>query len=442
MVFFDFLRVHQNCISKEWDGGWNNSPCANFNDVQILSKTSVSRNQSASSGGKRKGSLNVLLDVYEKGTTNHLFSYTTNSLAASWMALYNPMYVREVTGNDQRLRVIWMRASGESFLNIYSSAHTGTDWMASIADTTTLAEIAIPGTHDSGAFDSSRACECQSDSPIQQLESGVRSFDFRIVCTTIKTGTDELYLVHGDIGGFGCTFDYAHVVRDYLEGFRDFLKEHPTETIMIHVKKESDADCITLYTYVCYDCSQEVGLVLGDLLVEMEASGLQIIKDYDTFPTLGDARGKVLIFHEPSVADCCDYPIALDWSSETMRQEVHWGDSGAKFIIQDAYKNTSSHKWDIVEGLLAEASQHTDPQALYYNYTSCVAPGAPNPAGEAENINEWLATWLSRNPKSAGLGCIIADYINCAGFAGTGVTWYCNYGGYDLLPFMIYSTNF
>ncbi len=424
---YDIVVRHVNRDRYDWSGGY--SPQENFNNVRIPSKMAASRVEVSAKYRSDSGREDIYLDVYEKGTDNFLFTSNVDNFYVANNACHNSNYVMEVIFSDPRLRTIWMHASGESFLNVYPKTPGGSDWMGGLDQNLTLAQIAIPGTHDSGAFNSSRACECQSNTPVQQLEMGVRSFDFRLACNY-----DELVLVHGNIQSWGCNFNFTHVAKSYLLGFRDFLNSHPTESIMIHMKKESDP------LTECY--FSDVGEGLYDLLNDMESEGLKIMKVYDRFPTLAEAAGKVLIFHEPDVDGCCAYPIRLDWASETKRQEVDWGSSGAKFIIQDAYKNNSSDKWDIVRNILGESSENNDPQTLYYNYTSCVAGGSPNPAGEAENINEWLATWLSRYPGVKPKGCIIMDYINCGSFGGTGVTWYCSSGGHDLMPFMIYNENY
>jgi 1-phosphatidylinositol phosphodiesterase len=430
---YDIIVRHTNRADSDWTTG--NSPHDNFNFVKIPSKKTVSRTEESAPYRSDAGREDIYLDMFEKGTSSYLFTSSISNFYVADNACHNTNYVMEVHFSDPRLRTVWMRASGESFLNVYPATLGGSDWMGGLDRNLTIAQLAIPGTHDSGAFDSSRACECQSNNPVQQLEMGVRSFDFRLVCQKdTSMDTDVLYLVHGDITNFGCTFDFRHKLEDYLNGFNDFLKNHPTESIMIHIKKESDP-------WFGFECSKETGLMLKDLLANMQIKGLDVMKDYYRFPTLGEAAGKVMLWYEPNVQACCDFPIKIDWDSETKHQEVYWGNSNARFIIQDAYNNSSSDKWDIVKMNLIEAQQHTDDQVLYYNYTSCVAGGAPNPAGEAENINEWFATWLSRNPDSGPLGCVIMDYINCGSFSGTGVTWYCNSGSHDLLPFMIYAAN-
>jgi hypothetical protein len=426
---YDIVVRHVNRDRYDWSGG--RSPQENFNNVKIPSRETATRNETSAKYRSDSGREDIYLDVYNRIDNSYQFTSSISNFYVARMACHNSNYVQKVSFSDPRLRTVWVRATGESFLNIYPGGISPSDWMEGLRGNNriqTIADLAIPGTHDSGAFDSTRACECQSDSPIQQLESGVRSFDFRVACVE-----DTLYLVHGNLIWFGCTFNFKHVLKDYLRGFRDFLAEHPAEFILLHIKKESDSTV---------PCPKETGLELKDALGEAEAGGLQIMKDYDRFPTLEEAAGKLLLWYEPNVSSCCSYPVKIDWRSETRREEVPWGGSGAKFIIQDAYKNSSSDKWDIVRNLLIEASQHTDPQALYYSYTSCVAGGSPNPAGEAENINEWFATWMSRNPDSGPLGCVIMDYINCASFSGTGVTWYCSSGGHDLLPFMIYASNY
>ncbi len=426
---YDIVVSHEDCNSADWHGGRNKSPCSNFNDVKISSKTSASRNQTATDKGKKKGHIKPVFKAYKKGTSSLSFTYTVDSFEASDKALHSSYYVQELSGragNWVPLKSIWVRTNGESFLNIYSwePGFEKENWMSRVDASKTIAQIAIPGTHDSGAFSSSVACECQKNSPGQQLDSGVRSFDFRLECHK-----NELYLTHGS-----CTFDYEHKVRSNLDYFRWYLQQHPSETIMIHVKEENKAK----------QCNEsDTGKVFKALLEQQEALGLKIMKDYNgVFPPLGEVRGKMMLFNEGSaIGNCCDFPISISWPDKTTGWEHSWGKT-ASFYIQDAYKATSANKWDIVRPILEAASANSNPQKMYYNYTSCYAPGAPNPAAQASDINEWLAVWLSRNPGKTPAGVIITDYINCTKFAGIVVTQYCSAGGSGILPFMIYSTNY
>ena len=412
---YDITVYHTDRRREDWSGG--NSPQNKFNDVLISSKHTETRK--LTSMRSSDGRVDIRLVVCEP-STGEGFTSTYKDEPIARMANKDDAYVRYVSGGDERLRLVWVRATDESFLNIYKWIPI-TYWMRSLDGSLTLAQLAIPGTHDSGAYNGKfKECNCQSSKPSEQLDLGVRSFDLRLQCKN-----NELYLIHGL-----CKFDYKHKLRDTLDHFLSFLENHPTEVIMLHIKKEEDPSD-------CSDFADNTGVALKHLLEQMEGQGLRVMKEYDAFPTLGQAAGQVLVWHEPNIESCCSYPITIDWESETPRQVVRWG-VNSTFVVQDAYKNRPSKKWDIVKPLLVEAAAHTDAQRLFYNYTSCVK-WPDTPLDGASNINEWLATWLSRNPKGGPLGVIIADYITCTAFLGP---YDCLSKRGSELPFMIYSANF
>src|SRR5512143_1380456 len=70
------------------------------------------------------------------------------------------------------------------------------DWMADLADTRMIAELSIPGTHDSGArFDLTQGLAKTQDLTIaEQLTAGVRYFDVR--CRHVG---DQFLIYHGGV---------------------------------------------------------------------------------------------------------------------------------------------------------------------------------------------------------------------------------------------------
>src|ERR1043165_5400306 len=70
------------------------------------------------------------------------------------------------------------------------------DWMADLADTKMIAELSIPGTHDSGArFDLTQGVsKTQNLTIAEQLAAGVRYFDIR--CRHVA---DQFLIYHGAV---------------------------------------------------------------------------------------------------------------------------------------------------------------------------------------------------------------------------------------------------
>ena len=107
---------------------------------------------------------------------------------------------------------------------------------SALPDDIYLAEVNIPGTHDScTAFCTmENMSRCHSLTVKEQLELGIRLFDIRLY----KSGKD-FYLCHAFADCFTekdkktkLTFDMV------LSDFREFLTENPDETLIVSVKQD------------------------------------------------------------------------------------------------------------------------------------------------------------------------------------------------------------
>ncbi|WP_157798244.1 hypothetical protein [Aeromonas cavernicola] len=104
-----------------------------------------------------------------------------------------------------------------------------TNWMGQLKDSTSIGNITIPGTHDSGAYRTSALFETQTWSPQQQLNNGIRFLDIRL---SDKTGSSsDFELRHGE-GRLGSFKDLV------LDRVNTFLLKNPSEVIFMSVKHE------------------------------------------------------------------------------------------------------------------------------------------------------------------------------------------------------------
>lgn len=116
------------------------------------------------------------------------------------------------------------------------------DWMARMPDDIMLSHMTIPGTHDSATFArmsgvaqqifSQPFYQCQSKDFRSQLYDGIRFFELRGFPGHFGDGRPRIGFCHGNIGNshFDLWFD------DAFNTFRDFLREHPRETIIVTAK--------------------------------------------------------------------------------------------------------------------------------------------------------------------------------------------------------------
>ncbi|MBM3313505.1 hypothetical protein FJY70_02800, partial [candidate division WOR-3 bacterium] len=115
--------------------------------------------------------------------------------------------------------------------------YVNVNWMRLIPDDRYLSEITIPGTHDSGADKhtsqqgtASWFTICQNFRIANQLNLGVRWFDIRLSCDELAlTVFHGPYYLHKNFG------------EDVLDVVVSFLKEHPTETVVLMIKQENSS---------------------------------------------------------------------------------------------------------------------------------------------------------------------------------------------------------
>lgn len=268
-----------------------------------------------------------------------------------------------------------------------SSTSKGSNWMKDIDDSRTLTSLSIPGSHDSGALHSiaDLAGKCQDLSIYNQLEAGARFFDIRL-----QQRDNELKIVHGFV-------DQDLSFSQALDDFKRFLNEHPSEGLIVSIKKESNAN----NTSATFDESLKEALKnyssLWDLSREIPNN-------------LGKLRGKIYLISRYS-----DSTIGLDafegWLDPDSSSTTNTFDIGRSNLhIQDYYQVND------IENKKSEISKCFDyskenPNVLTLNFSSCYFINAfpPTYAGTtAKIINNWLIDEI--NDRS-NLGIIVSDFI-------------------------------
>jgi 1-phosphatidylinositol phosphodiesterase len=259
-------------------------------------------------------------------------------------------------------------------------------WMATLDDAAPLSSLSLPGTHETLALYEPLAgtAKCQNLSLAAQLEAGVRYVDIR--CRHLS---DAFSIYHGPIFE-QLTFD------DVLGTVNDYLDAHPTETLVMSVKEESDAEDTTRtfeQTFASYVAQAPDRWYLGA-----------------SVPALGEARGKIVLLRRFAATAPVLGIDASGWADDTT---FSLAPSGADLRIQDAYVVTSDDaKWTAISALLGEA--HMPSATLYLDYTSGYQmhgelPNIPSVAGV---INQQLDDYLGDPANAAAhLGVIANDFM-------------------------------
>lgn len=231
------------------------------------------------------------------------------------------------------------------------------DWMKSIADTKSIADITIPGTHDSASYRKDMGFHNYSQTQVQsigyQLRYGIRALDLRVGTDgRMWHGTGKI--THLTAINTKITFDYA------LSQMTGFLSSHPTETILATFKqggptKVSDA---------------EFGKYIHSMISKYGGSDRFYSRNTDnTFPTMGEARGKIVVFQRYEYKDPFGYYIY--WPDQTTGS--YHSQNGYNFYAQDWYKVTPSDydkKTEYFKNGIDAAQSGGDDGKLYLNFMS------------------------------------------------------------------------
>ncbi len=271
-------------------------------------------------------------------------------------------------------------------LSTTSSTTKGSDWMKNVSDSISLTSLSIPGSHDSGAFHSigDLSGKCQDLSIIDQLNAGARFFDMRL-----QQRNNELKVVHGIVDQ---DLDFASTLND----FESFLKNHPSEALIVSIKKESNA----VNTNATFDDSLKSAL--SSYSSNWDLSGL--IPE-----TLGKLRGKIFLIsrYKDSTIGLPAYDGWLDPDSSTTNT---FDIKKSNLHVQDYYKlKDIEEKKNEILNCFDYSAKNVDKLTL--NFSSCYFLSAfpPTYAGSsAKIINNWLPNEI-QNRKN--LGIIVSDFV-------------------------------
>jgi len=111
------------------------------------------------------------------------------------------------------------------------------DWMGVLPNNLPLSAISIPGTHNSHTYYRALpSVRCQVHDLKTQLQHGIRFLDIRLQPShAFDPSKKDLHLVHG---AFPISLTGPKYFAPILQTCYDFLAAHPSETILISLKRE------------------------------------------------------------------------------------------------------------------------------------------------------------------------------------------------------------
>jgi len=258
------------------------------------------------------------------------------------------------------------------------------NWMANIADSITLAELSIPGTHNAGArFERfPHTASCQELTIEEQLHAGIRFLDIRCRHTH-----NAFQIYHGRVD----QHQYFSAVQATCIAF---LVAHPSETIVLSIKEEHKANKNT----------QSFEYTLNEHILENpDRWYLQ-----DSIPSLGEVRGKLVLLRRFSATKNPFGIAATGWSNNST---FDIDSPQANLSIQDHYKITEyREKWTAIESMFIAANKTTE-NRLFINFTSGYEPrllGIPNITSVVRFIHPQLVWYFSQFTRKRGI--VVVDF--------------------------------
>ncbi|KAK7417974.1 hypothetical protein QQX98_004276 [Neonectria punicea] len=234
--------------------------------------------------------------------------------------------MKKLDGGSHEFTAVYTHNGG--FLAVFSSARLDA-WMKELHDEWPLPVLSIPGTHNAATHHKALpSVRCQSASVPEQLNNGVRFLDVRV---SANPDNDELSIVHG---AFPISLTGNKYLKDFLEDVYAFLEKNPSEVILLSLKREGTGK----------GTDQQMGKYLKHSYVDKKRSRWWT---EPKVPTLGAARGKIVIIRRFALADdmkkaCWD---GRGWGIDASQWPDNCEDGktgGGHIRVQDFYEVTET----------------------------------------------------------------------------------------------------
>ena len=259
---------------------------------------------------------------------------------------------------------------------------TPSRWLQNIPNNTPFTSLAIPGTHDSYCGEQMftlfgvASAQTQTLTLREQLQSGIRFLDFRL---QLDAFGKMLNMVHGN-------FPVGLTLGDALGQVYSYLDHHPRETVLLSVKRDgshsNDESTWSLF---------KDNYVFPSINYWYQSTSLP--------PTLGDARGKIVLLRRFS--HNFPFGIAASWDDNVKDYSVQLpGDLTLR--VQDNHEiipasgnfyDSLSHKQTAIRKMLSQ-SYTVDDKVAFFNFISASywykSLEKWTPIKYARNLNPWV----------------------------------------------------
>jgi len=269
------------------------------------------------------------------------------------------------------------------------------EWMSNIPDNKYLAELTIPGTHNSYAlygvgtklFD--KYTICQDWTVEEQLKEGIRFFDVRF-----RPVKNKFYVHHGPIY-------QKKKGEDVFREFKDFLKKNPSETVLLSYQDETKGGMLKPEPGAD-DFKDILGGYLDNNDYKPWIYGKNNGESNTVMPTLGQARGKMVLIDKNGHGG---------WGLSYLNVEDKWKNPLTTVTWLPLKKELSYSKINGIKNNMRKAGKSKS--KLYLSFCSASdAPFGYSNKKVADLINPKIKSFIlefSGNTKEA-FGVVIFDF--------------------------------
>lgn len=259
-------------------------------------------------------------------------------------------------------------------------------WLTDLDDGIRINQLAIPGTHDAGAW--THHCDIPSSTPgtwaqrkniTEQLDLGVRVLDLRVGYKWGITGT-YIGMFHGPI-----FLDSS--LEDVLKAVKTWLTANPKEFVIFIFQQQGKPPQD--------DAAADILALVKDKI------GRDSFHAFDhtrrRWPTIGELRGKVMCFGrlKSKVDEFCDVRSWLGDGDNTPGRVIDAAQN-LKIYLQDQYKNISGSGGYVSRG---------DDNTKKFNIVKAAAQATPDvTASLLLRINHMSYSNLRYQPWESGEG--------------------------------------
>ena len=270
------------------------------------------------------------------------------------------------------------------------------EWMKQLPDSLPLLGFALPGTHDSAATHGGKKLQTQGSDVAAQLQAGIRAFDIRL-----RERDGKLGLYHSD------AFQECYWESEVLPAFLSFLKEHPSEALVVSLKKEGGE-------------AADYQRLLSQSLNE-EANRPYFLTEYSDTTTLGNCRGRILFLHRDEVMTLYPGVRCEGWADNascllTLRTA---GGTETTLFLQDEYEYTTASEWPRKLEAIQQSLRWMDTPAdgsyrSGISFISATALPVGFPIDFANSLNLPVTEWL-RAEQLRPKGILFIDFVSHEG---------------------------